>query len=110
VSIDGQVASEQDVQLSQGQNRVTISPTVTGEGFHPIGVRVIPTRDTEPAITSASVRGGKPKPRVLIIEEREREGASIQDTLKKTQMSVDIRPPEALGTLPRLNDYAASCS
>jgi Ca-activated chloride channel family protein len=108
VSIDGQVASEQDVQLSQGQNRVTISPTLMGEGFHPIGVRVIPTRDTDaPNNVGFSYVVVKPKPRVLIIEEREREGASIQDTLKKTQMSVDVRPPEALGTLPRLNDYAA---
>jgi Ca-activated chloride channel family protein len=108
VSIDGQVASEQDVQLSQGQNRVTISPTVMGEGFHPIGVRVMPTRDTDARNNVGfSYVVVKPKPRVLIIEEREREGASIQDTLKKTQMSVDVRPPEALGTLPRLNDYAA---
>jgi hypothetical protein len=108
VSIDGQVASEQDVQLSQGQNRVTISPTVMGEGFHPIGVRVVPTRDTDARNNVGfSYVVVKPKPRVLIIEEREREGASIQDTLKRTQMSVDVRPPEALGTLPRLNDYAA---
>ena len=49
----------------------------------------------------------KPKPRVLVIEEREHEGASIQDTLKRTQMNVDVRPPEALGTLPGLNSYAA---
>src|SRR5712691_127946 len=108
VSIDGQVASEQDVQLSQGQNRVTISPTVMGEGFHPIGVRVTAARDTDTRNNVGfSYVVVKPKPRVLIIEEREREGASIQDTLKKTQMSVDVRPPEALGTLPRLNDYAA---
>jgi Mg-chelatase subunit ChlD len=108
VSIDGQVASEQDVQLSQGQNRVTISPTVMGEGFHPIGVRVLPVRDTDARNNVGfSYVVVKPKPRVLIIEEREREGASIQDTLKRTQMSVDVRPPEALGTLPRLNDYAA---
>jgi Ca-activated chloride channel homolog len=108
VSIDNQVASEQDIQLSQGQNHVTISPTVNGEGFHPIGARVSAAHDTDPGNNVGfSFVVVKPKPKVLIIEERDREGASIQDTLKRTQMSVDVRPPEALGTLPRLNDYAA---
>jgi Ca-activated chloride channel homolog len=108
VSIDGAIASEQDVQLAIGQNRITISPTLLEEGFHPIGIRVVPARDTDARNNVAfSYVVVKPKPRVLIIEEREREGASIQDTLRRTQMNVDIRPPEALGTLPRLNDYAA---
>ena len=108
VSIDGTTASEQDVQLNAGQNRVTISPTLMAEGFHGIGVRVAAPRDTDPANNVGfSYVVVKPKPRVLIIEEREREGASILDTLRRTQMQVDVRPPEALGTLPRLNDYAA---
>jgi Ca-activated chloride channel homolog len=108
VSIDNQLASEQDIQLNQGQNHVTISPTVNGEGFHPIGVRVTAAHDTDPANNVGfSFVVVKPKPKVLVIEERDREGASIQDTLKRTQMSVDVRPPEAMGTLPRLNDYAA---
>ena len=108
VSIDGSIASEQDVQLNQGQNRVTISPTVMAEGFHGIGVRVVAPRDTDAGNNVGfSYVVVKPKPRVLIIEEREREGASILDTLRRTQMQVDVRPPEALGTLPRLNDYAA---
>ena len=71
-------------------------------------MRVTAAHDTDPANNVAfSFVVVKPKPKVLIIEERDREGASIQDTLKRTQMSVDVRPPEALGTLPRLNDYAA---
>ena len=108
VAIDGQVACEQDVQLDQGQNRLTISPTVMNEGFHPIAVRVSSTRDTNPSNNVAfAYVVVKPKPSVLIIEEREHEGASLQDTLKRTQMTVDVRPPEALGTLPHLNDYAA---
>jgi Mg-chelatase subunit ChlD len=108
VAVDGNVASEQDVQLSQGQNRVTISPTVMNEGFHPLAVRVSAARDTDPNNNVAfAYTVVKPKPKVLIIEEREHEGASIQDTLKRTQMSVDVRPPEAMSTLPRLNDYAA---
>jgi Ca-activated chloride channel homolog len=108
VSIDGAIATEQDVQLIAGQNRIGISPTVTAEGFHPIGVRVIADRDTDARNNVGfSYVVVKPKPRVLIVEEREKEGASIQETLKRTQMNVDVRPPEALGTLPRLNDYAA---
>jgi Ca-activated chloride channel homolog len=109
VAIDGQVANEREVQLSQGQNRVTISPTVMNEGFHPIAVRVTSARDTNPTNNVAfAYVVVKPKPKVLVIEEREHEGASVQDTLKHAQMTVDVRPPEALGTLPRLNnDYAA---
>lgn len=108
VSIDGTLASEEDIHLAAGRNTVTLSPTVSAEGFHSIGVRVVAPRDTDPGNNIGfSYVVVKPKPRVLVIEEREREGASIQDTLKRTQISVDVRPPEALGTLPRLNDYAA---
>ncbi|HEY0583024.1 MAG TPA: VWA domain-containing protein, partial [Chloroflexota bacterium] len=108
VSIDGSIASEQDISLNQGQNRISISPTVMAEGFHPIGVRVSSARDTDSRNNTAfSYVVVKPKPRVLIVEERDKEGATIQDTLKRSQMNVDVRPPEALGTLPRLNDYAA---
>jgi uncharacterized membrane protein len=108
VAIDGEIVSEQDVLLDQGVNRVTISPTVLAEGFHPIAVRVQSARDTDVRNNVGfSFVVVKPKPRVLMIEERDREGATIQDTLKRTQMTVDIRPPEAMGTLPRLNDYAA---
>ncbi len=108
VSIDGALTTEEDIHLDQGQNRVTFSPTVLAEGFHSIGVRVVAPNDTDTRNNIGfSYVVVKPKPRVLVIEEREREGASIQDTLKRTQMNVDVRPPEALGTLPRLNDYAA---
>jgi len=108
VAIDGRVASEQDIQLAPGQNRVTFSPTVMNEGFHPIAVRVTAGRDTDP---TNNVGFGyvvvKPKPRVLIVEERENEGAGIQTALKRTQMTVEVRAPEAMGTLPGLNNYAA---
>src|SRR5919199_4929314 len=97
VAIDGQVASEQDVHLAPGQNRVTISPTVMNEGFHPIAVRASAERDTDPA---NNVGFGyvvvKPKPRVLVVEERENEGAGIQTVLKRTQMTVEVRQPEGL--------------
>jgi len=63
VSIDNQVASEQDIQLTQGQNHVTISPTVNGEGFHPIGVRVSAARDTDASNNVGfSFVAVKPKP------------------------------------------------
>ena len=108
VAIDGQVASEQDVHLAPGQNRVTISPTVMNEGFHPIAVRASAGRDTDPANNVAfGYVVVKPKPRVLILEERENEGAGIQTVLKRTQMTVEVRPPEGLGTLAGLNNYAA---
>jgi len=108
VTMDGALTSEQDVHLDQGQNRITLSPTVMAEGFHAIGVRVTSPADTDTRNNVAfAYTVVKPKPRVLVIEEREREGASIQDTLKRTQMNVDVRPPEALGTLPALNTYAA---
>jgi Mg-chelatase subunit ChlD len=108
VAIDGQVVSEQDVHLAPGQNRVTISPTIMNEGFHPIAVRVSAERDTDPANNVAfGYVVAKPKPRVLILEERENEGAGIQTVLKRTQMTVEVRPPEGLGTLGSLNNYAA---
>src|SRR5207237_532354 len=108
VAIDGQLASEQDVQLVQGQNRVTFSTNVLGEGFHPIAVRVSGLRDTD---TKNNVGFAyvvvKPKPRVLVLEERENEGAAIQNVRRRAQMNVDIRPPEAMGNLGTLNAYAA---
>lgn len=108
VAIDGQLASEQDVQLAAGQNRLTMSPTVMNEGFHAIAARVAAARDTNPA---NNIGFGyvvvKPKPRVLIVEERDNEGAGIQAALSRAQMTVEIRPPEGLGTLASLNAYAA---
>jgi uncharacterized membrane protein len=108
VAIDGQVASEQDVQLTRGQNRVSISSMVMNEGFHPIAARVTAAQDTDPRnnVGFAYVVV-KPKPRILIIEERENEGAGIQNALKRSQITVDIRPPEAMGTLANLNVYSA---
>src|SRR5712692_1445625 len=108
VAIDGQVASEQDVQLNKGQNRVSISPTVMNEGFHPIAARVTAAQDTDPTnnVGFAYVVV-KPKPRVLIVEERENEGAGIQNALKRSQMTADIRPPESMGTLANLHVYSA---
>lgn len=108
VAIDGQVASEQDVQLVAGQNRLTISPTVMDEGFHSIITRVSAAGDSNPANNVAfGYVVVKPKPRVLVVEERENEGAGIQAVLKRAQMTVDVRPPEGLGRLPGLNAYAA---
>jgi Mg-chelatase subunit ChlD len=108
ISVDGALVSEQDVQLASGANHVAVSPTVQSEGFHALGARVISSQDTNASNNIAfSYVVVKPKPRVLIVEEREREGASILDTLRRSQMQVDVRQPEALGTLPRLNDYAA---
>jgi Ca-activated chloride channel homolog len=108
VAIDGQVASEQDVHLAPGQNRLTISPTVMNEGFHPIAARVSAERDTDAA---NNVGFGyvvvEPKPRVLVVEDRENEGAGIQTVLKRTQMTVEVRQPEGLTTLASLNGYAA---
>jgi Mg-chelatase subunit ChlD len=108
VSIDGQLASEQDVQLTQGQNRVTVSSMEMNEGFHPIAVRVTGAPDTDPANnTSFAYTVVKPKARVLVVEDRDNEGAAIENTLRKAQMNVDIRPPEGLGTLANLSAVSA---
>ncbi|HEX8968012.1 MAG TPA: VWA domain-containing protein, partial [Chloroflexota bacterium] len=108
VAVDGQIATEQDVQLSQGQNRVTISPTMTSEGFHPIAVRVSSDRDTDPANNVGfSFVIVKPRPRVLVVEERDGEALPLQNTLKRAQITVDVRPPEGVATLANLNTYAA---
>jgi Ca-activated chloride channel homolog len=108
VAVDGQPASEQDVQLASGQNHVTVSSTELDEGFHSIAVRVSGAPDTD-----ASNNVGfaftvvKPKPRVMVIEERPDEGAAIENMLRRAQMTVDVRPPEGLGTLDNLNPTAA---
>lgn len=108
VSIDGQLASEQDVQLAEGQNRVTVSSTVMNEGFHPIGVRLSGAPDTDASNNLGfSYTVVKPKARVLVVEERQNEGAAIENTLRNAQMNVDIRPPEGLGTLANLNPLSA---
>ena len=108
VYVDGQVASEQDVQLASGQNHVTVSSTELEEGFHDIAVRVSSAPDTDPnnnvgfAFTVV-----KPKARVLVVEERQNEGAAIENLLRKAQMNVDVRPPEGLGTLDNIGPEAA---
>ena len=108
VLIDGQPASEQDVQLAIGQNHVTVSSTEMTEGFHPIEVRITSGFDTDPSNNAAfAYTVVKPKPRVLVVEERENEGAAIENTLRKAQMQVDIRPAEGLGSLDNLNPLAA---
>jgi Mg-chelatase subunit ChlD len=108
VSIDGQLASEQDVQLTQGQNRVSVSSTVMDEGFHPIAIHVSGAADTNPTNNTAfSYTVVKPKARVLVVEDRDNEGAAIENTLRKAQMNVDVRPPEGLGTLANLNAVSA---
>ncbi len=108
VLIDGQIASEQDVQLNVGQNRVTVSSMEMNEGFHPIEVRLSGAPDTEPANNSAfAYVVVKPKPRVVVVEERDNEGAAIENTLRKADINVDVRPPEGIGTLNTLNTASA---
>src|SRR5215471_17665819 len=78
------------------------------ENFHPMGIRLSGAPDTDPnnnvAFTFTDI---KPKARVLVVEERQNEGAAIENTLRNAQMNVDIRPPEGLGTLANLNPLSA---
>jgi uncharacterized membrane protein len=108
VAIDGQVDSERDVQVASGQNRVTFSPAIVTEGFHAIAVRISGTADTDPnnnvGLAYVVV---KPKPRVVVIEQREGEGTPIQNILRKSDINVDVRPPEGLGTLASLDAISA---
>lgn len=104
VAIDGQSASEQDVQLARGQNHISVSSMEMNEGFHSIAVQVSAPSDTDSTNNLGyAFTVVKPKPRVLVVEERENEGAAIENTLRKALINVDVRPPEGLGTLDNLN-------
>jgi Mg-chelatase subunit ChlD len=108
VAIDGQVDSEQDVQLAAGQNRLTFSPTIINEGFHPIAARISGAPDTDTANNVGySYVVVKPKARVMVVEEREGESTPIANLLRKSQMNVDVRPPEGIGTLGNLDPISA---
>jgi Mg-chelatase subunit ChlD len=108
VSIDGEVASQQDVRLALGQNRVSVASTEMNEGFHSIAVRVSGAPDTDPTNNVGfAYTVVKPKPRVLVVEDRQNEGANIQNLLRSAQINVDVRPAEAVGTLDNLNAISA---
>jgi len=108
VSIDGQLASEQDVQLTPGQNHVTFSSTEMNEGFHAVAVQVSGAPDTDPSNNLGfAYTVVKPKPRVLVVEDRQNEGTAIENLFRKADMTVDVRPPEGLGILDNLSPLAA---
>jgi Ca-activated chloride channel family protein len=108
VDIDGQSASEQDVQLAVGQNHVSVSSTEMNEGFHSIAVRVSGAPDTDlDNNTGFAYTVVKPKPRVVVVEERQGESTPLQNVLRAAQMNVDVRPPEGLGTLDSLTPVSA---
>ena len=93
ISVDGQAPTLRPVDLKPGENRIPLDQTAQTEGFHSIQVAIEAGADSssENNSTSSTVVV-KPQPRVLVIEDRAGEGASVAAALRSRQIDVDVQP------------------
>jgi uncharacterized membrane protein len=107
VAVDGSVLSEEPLHLKPGQNRLQVSPRISTDGFHSLALRVLPSDGVASAHNVAlgyvTVR---PRPRVLVIEDRDKESADLQAALKRANFAVEVRTASALPTPQRLGGFA----
>ncbi len=106
---DGRLVASQHVALEPGTNRVQISLTAEGTGFHRYQAELYPAVDTLPQNNLASgftvVYG---PPHVLIVEGEPGEADALHRALESTSIEVTVIPPESLpADLATLSSYDA---
>ena len=86
--------SDEEVELTVGDNLVQLANLVLDEGFHEFEAHVIPADDTvlENNVARGAVRvAGRPK--VLLIERNELEARYLEEALAAEEIQVEVRPP-----------------
>ncbi|HEU5102786.1 MAG TPA: VWA domain-containing protein [Roseiflexaceae bacterium] len=109
VFVDGQLAAEQNVSLSAGQNNLPVRVPAGAAGFRRLEVRLEAQGDTEPqnnrAAAFTEVQG---PPRMLLIAGEADRAANLQSALESAGVRVDLRSPnQAPASLDQLSAYAA---
>lgn len=94
LSVDGQETTTRRIALQQGENRVLFEQQAVAEGFHTITARVHSLSDVSPHNNEMSATVVvKPRPRVLLLEDRQGEGRWLAAALTSRQIEVEVRGP-----------------
>ena len=99
ILVDGQAASSRALLLQPGENRVSLEQKAGSVGFHRIEVRIEPGEGEDTYQGNNSVYAGlvvKPAPRVLVLQERDREGELMAEVLRDQGIEVDLAFPVAI--------------
>ena len=95
--LDDQLASEQEVQLQPGVQRVGLTARPTGVGFRAIRAEVTAEGDGVTANSSAQAfTVVKEAGRVLLLESRAGEATELEAALRATGLRTEIRPTSAV--------------
>ena len=109
VFVDGQLAAEQNVNLTPGLNNLPVRVPAGVAGFRRLEVRLDAQGDTEPqnnrAATFTEVQG---PPRMLLVAGDADRAANLRSALESAGIHVDLRAPnQAPASLEQLSAYAA---
>lgn len=107
LSVDGQDLITQTVALKAGDNLLPIDHRALTTGFHRLDSSITSSADTAQENNSAATTiVVKDQPTVLVLEERPGEAARLVQSLQRSQINVDLRPPSFIpARLPDLDMY-----
>lgn len=107
--VDGQPDLETVVHVVPGTNRLGLSHRVDTTGVHTLTAEVRSDLDTRAENNRAdALLVVKDRPRVLVIEDRQSEGADVARLLTSDGMEVATKPASTIATSPAaLRDYDA---
>jgi Ca-activated chloride channel family protein len=93
VRLDGAPLTTRPITLQPGENQVALEQTATALGYHHLDVTVAAAADSSATNNAASATVVvKPQPRILVLEDRPGEAASLVRALSTQQMTVDVQP------------------
>lgn len=107
LSVDDTPLEKRTVALKQGENTIPFEQKASTEGYHHLDVTITGADDTSKENNSASAAlVVKPRPRVLVLEDRAGEAAQLASALSASQMTVDVQSPASVpAQLSGLDDY-----
>jgi Ca-activated chloride channel family protein len=109
LSVDGALASGRQVSLREGDNTIEIEQRAMAPGFHSIEASLQTGSDTsEENNAAAATLVVKPRPRVLLLQERDGEADAVAAALRQWQIDADIFYPVSVPTsADNLEEYDA---
>ena len=99
ILIDGQASSSRVILLQKGENHIPLEQKAGAEGFHRVEVQIRPAVGADTYAANNSVYAGlvvKAAPRVLVLQERDREGVLMANVLRDQGMEVELAFPVAI--------------
>lgn len=94
ITLDGQPATRQAVDLKAGMNQYTIPMTAAGEGFHRLAVQVSQGEAVAPVSEGYFIV--KPRGNVLLLEDRAGEAAPLAQVLQQAGLRTEIRQTSSI--------------